>query len=42
MTAEKLGELRFELSVKSKNGIDFTLAASILWLIIAYLWTLKF
>ncbi|HEY5463738.1 MAG TPA: hypothetical protein VIJ95_10825 [Hanamia sp.] len=42
MTTEKLDELRNELSVKSKNGIDFTLAASILWLIIAYLWTLKF
>jgi len=42
MTSEKLDELRKELSVKSKNGIDFTLAASVIWLIIAYLWTLKF
>lgn len=42
MKTEKLDELRNELSVKSKNGIDFTLAASMLWLIIAYLWTLKF
>lgn len=42
MTTEKLDELRNELSVKSKNGIDFTLSASIIWLVIAYLWTLKF
>lgn len=42
MTTEKLDELRNELSTKSKNGIDFTLAASVIWLIIAYLWTLKF
>ena len=42
MTTEKLDELRNELSVRSKNGVDFTLAASIIWLIIAYIWTLKF
>jgi hypothetical protein len=42
MTRENLDELRNELSVKSKNGVDFTLAASIIWLLIAYLWTLKF
>jgi len=42
MTTEKLDELRNELSVKSKNGIDFTLAASLIWLLIAYLWTLNF
>ena len=42
MTTEKLDELRIELSVKSKNGIDFTLAASVIWLLITYLWTLKF
>jgi len=42
MTTEKLNELRTELSVKAKNGINFTLAASIVWLIIAYVWTLNF
>jgi len=42
MTTEKLNELRTELSVKAKNGINFTLAASIVWLIIAYVWTLRF
>lgn len=41
MIIEKLDELRDELSIKSKNGFDFTLAASIIWLVIAYLWTLK-
>ncbi len=34
--------LRLELSVKSKNGVDFTLAASIIWLLIAYIWTLHY
>jgi hypothetical protein len=42
MPTENLNKLRNELSVKSKNGINFTLAASIVWLIIAYVWTLKF
>jgi hypothetical protein len=42
MDTEKLDILRNELSIKSKNGIDFILAASVIWLIIAYLWTLKF
>jgi hypothetical protein len=42
MTSEKLDELRIELSVKAKNGIDFTLVASIIWLVIAFLWRLDF
>ena len=42
MKTENLNELRTELSVNSKNGINFTLAASIVWLIIAYVWTLNF
>jgi hypothetical protein len=42
MTSEELDKLRTELSVKSKNGINFTLAASIVWLIIAYVWMLNF
>lgn len=42
MTKESLNELRINLSVKSKNGLNFTLAASIVWLIIAYIWTLNF
>jgi hypothetical protein len=42
MTSENLNKLRIELSVKSKNGIDFTLAASIIWLVIVFLWRLEF
>jgi hypothetical protein len=42
ITIESLDNLRFDLSVKSKNGIDFTLSAGIIWLIIAYIWTLHF
>ncbi len=42
MTTENLDKLRIELSVKSKNGIDFTMAAGIIWLFIAFLWTLSF
>jgi hypothetical protein len=42
MTNKDIDKLRIELSVKAKNGIDFTLGASIIWFIIAYIWTLKF
>lgn len=42
MTTKELDRLRIELSIKAKNGIDFTLAASIIWFMIAYIWTLKF
>jgi len=42
MTNESLDKLRVSLSVKSKNGLDFTLSAGIIWLIIAWIWTLKF
>ena len=42
MTSKKLDELRNGLSVKSKNGIDFTLAASIIWFVIVFLWRLEF
>jgi hypothetical protein len=38
---EALDNLRIELSVKLKNGLDFTLAASIIWLAIAFVWTLN-
>lgn len=41
VTQENLDSLRIELSVKSKNGLDFTLAASIVWLSIAFIWTLN-
>ncbi len=42
VTKENFDSLRDELSVKAKNGIDFTLAASIIWMSIAFLWTLNF
>src|ERR1700743_2877434 len=38
MNKKIFDKLRLELSVKSKNGIDFTLAAGVIWLIIAYFW----
>lgn len=33
-------KLRLELSVRAKNGIDFIASATLIWLIIAYLWSL--
>ena len=36
---EAFDSLRIELSVKLKNGLDFTLSASIIWLAIAFIWT---
>jgi len=33
-------KLRLELSVQAKNGVDFITAATIIWLGIAYIWTL--
>ena len=42
VTKENFDSLRIELSVQAKNGIDFILAASIIWMTIAFLWTLNF
>jgi hypothetical protein len=42
MTNESLDELRVNLSVKSKNGLDFTLSAAIIWILIAWIWRLDF
>jgi hypothetical protein len=42
MTNISLDELRVNLSIKSKNGLDFTLSAGIIWIIIAWIWTLDF
>jgi hypothetical protein len=41
MANKSFDKLRVNLSVKSKNGLDFTLSAGIVWIIIAYVWTLK-
>lgn len=42
ITQSNFDQLRIQLSVKAKNGLDFIVAASIVWLIIAYLWTLGY
>ncbi len=42
ITKENVDALRIELSIKSKNGLDFILSASIIWLAIAYIWTLPY
>ena len=41
MANESFDKLRLNLSIKSKNGLDFTLSAGIVWIIIAYVWTLN-
>lgn len=40
ITNETLDKLKIDLSIRLKNGLDFTTAASIIWLAIAYVWTL--
>ena len=42
MNKEELDKLRIRLSVESKNGIDFTIAATIIWSLIAFIWSLDF
>lgn len=42
ITKENFDALRIELSIKAKNGIDFIIAASIIWLAIAYIWTFPY
>jgi len=42
VTQEKFDSLRTELSIKSKNGIDFIISASIVWLLITFIWTFGF
>jgi hypothetical protein len=41
VSKENFDQLRLELSVKSKNGLDFTTSASIVWLLIAFIWTME-
>ncbi|OUJ75891.1 DUF7010 family protein [Hymenobacter crusticola] len=40
VSEQEFAELKLELSVKAKNGIDFIMAASIIWAVIAFVWTL--
>ncbi|WP_236564837.1 hypothetical protein [Flavobacterium sp. MK4S-17] len=42
ITEKELENLRVQLSVKSKNGLDFILSAFFIWLIISCIWTLDF
>lgn len=42
MEQKSLTELKVEIQLQAKNGIDFILSAGILWLIISYLWTLEY
>ncbi len=42
MKKAKLDDLRMELSLKAKNGIDFILAAAMIWFVNSYLWTLPY
>ncbi len=42
MSPKELDDLRLELSVKAKNGINFIIAASLVWTLIAYIWTLAY
>jgi hypothetical protein len=34
--------LRLELSVNAKNGVDFIVSATIVWLLLGYIWTLPY
>ena len=42
MNSKNLDELKFELSLNAKSGIDFIISACITWFVIAYLWTLPY
>nr|WP_321355343.1 hypothetical protein [uncultured Draconibacterium sp.] len=42
MTKTQLDALRTDVSIKAKNGIDFILAATIIWSMIAVIWMLPF
>ncbi len=39
---EEFDKLRTELSINSKNGLDFILSASVIWMFITFIWTLDY
>lgn len=41
MTNITITQLRDEISVKAKNGFDFTMAGGIIWLLISFIWTMN-
>lgn len=42
VTAQQFQALKLELSVRAKNGLDFIVAATIVWAAIAFVWTLPY
>jgi uncharacterized membrane protein len=42
MDTRTFDRLRLELSVNAKNGIDFICSATVVWLLLAYIWTLSY
>lgn len=42
MEQKNFAELKLEIQLQAKNGIDFILSAGILWLFISYIWILEY
>lgn len=42
MDKSSLTDLKTDLSLRAKNGIDFIISATVIWFVIAYIWTLCF
>jgi hypothetical protein len=42
MNPASFDRLRLELSVNAKNGVDFIASATVVWLILGYVWTLPY
>ena len=42
MEQAEFDRLRLELSVNAKNGVDFIVSATVVWLILGYVWTLPY
>lgn len=42
MTQKSLKDLKLEIKLHAKNGVDFILAGGILWLLMAFVWTLEY
>mgnify|MGYP006447445189 CR=1 FL=1 len=42
MNKNSLKDLKTDLSLRAKNGIDFIISAALIWFAIAYIWTLPF
>ncbi len=42
MDQSTFDRLRLELSVNAKNGVDFIVSATVVWLLLSYIWTLPY